>query len=96
VLAAFGSVLMRGFGGGLVARWEDDEFLALLPATSADAAADQLAALQQDLKQLPSLRETTFSSGVVEVAADAGFEASRREADAHLYKAKRRGGHRII
>jgi len=94
-LAAVAAVLIAEFGAGTVGRWDDDEFVALIPDTSASEAVSRIEHLLRELRSRlePGI---SFSAGVVEVSTGLGFEAARRDADGHLYRAKRRGGHRVI
>src|SRR5205085_2816855 len=86
----------------LLARWGGEEFVALLPNTGADGAANAvrkaLDSLAANVFEAPGGRtfHVTFSAGVAEVVADAGMEETVAEADRFLYLAKAQGRNRVV
>lgn len=73
----------------VLARSGGDEFLLLLPSTSADAAATVLGRLRR-------LHDQAFSAGVAESGPDASVSTLLRRADAACYRAKQRGRGRTV
>ena len=85
----------------LLARWGGEEFLVLMPDTSAEAAAALMARLRAHLDAgavwrdlLP--RRIGFSAGVTEWVEDETLEAWVSRADAALYEAKGSGRDRVV
>lgn len=73
----------------VLARSGGDEFLLLLPSTSADAAVTVLSRLRR-------LHDQPFSAGVAESRADTSMSTLLRRADAACYRAKQRGRGRTV
>jgi diguanylate cyclase (GGDEF)-like protein len=97
-LLAVASALREGRREDLVGRWGGDEFVVLMPDTQPDGALQHLQSVLASLRRrtLALGHETTFSAGVVALPVDQTLEVALRGADAHLYRAKRRGGRRVI
>lgn len=73
----------------VLARSGGDEFLLLLPSTSADAAATVLGRLRR-------LHDQAFSAGVAASGPDTSVSTLLRRADAACYRAKERGRGRTV
>ncbi len=84
-----------------VARWGGEEFLVLLPGTSAADAQVAMDRLQQHLAQAPldgqpgGLR-VSFSAGVTEIRAQEAVDAAVERADLAMYRAKTAGRARCV
>ena len=86
----------------LLARWANEEFVALLPRTDRDGAVRGLQ------KALAALRcaefptgdgrsvQLTFSGGIVQIREDMTLEDAMAEADRHLHFAKEAGRNRVL
>lgn len=85
----------------IVARFGGEEFVILMPGTSAPATIDVLQRIQSRLQAMPckvgtvSLRPT-FSAGVTIWQPGHDLERSIADADQALYRAKREGRNRIV
>jgi len=85
----------------IVARFGGEEFVILMPGTSAPATIDVLQRIQLRLQAMPcrigtvSLRPT-FSAGVTIWQPGHDLERSITDADQALYRAKREGRNRIV
>lgn len=94
VLERVAAALADGRDGDRAFRTGGDEFLLLLPATS---AAGALARLERMLSELERAHHVRLSAGVAELGHDAPeAEALREAADAALYVAKRSGATRVV
>lgn len=84
-----------------VARWGGEEFLVLLPGTSAAEAQVAMDRLQQHLAEAPldsqpgGLR-VSFSAGVTEVSPQEAVDAAVERADLAMYRAKTAGRARCV
>jgi len=88
--------------GDLLGRVGGEEFLAILPRSTLEQAADVAERLRSrvealSLDDLPAGLRITISIGVAEMeAGDAGFADLERRADAALYRAKSEGRNRVV
>lgn len=102
ILARMGEILSRAVrGGDLVARYGGEEFAVLLPDTCPEGAQEVAERIRQ------SVADETFigQDGVIQVTVSIGWatrlpggherEALIKEADGHLYRAKRQGRNRV-
>ena len=102
VLADFAQLLQERAGrGSCVARLGGEEFVALLPGTSAMLAAT----LAEDLRQTFAARrwrhisvdlQLTVSLGVTVLEHGEPFKSAIARADGYLYRAKQQGRNRIV
>lgn len=103
VLVAFGQHILAVFGDPDAAcRWGGEEFLVLMPETSAAQAHDVVRRLQVGLNiELPDIdhgrrAEVTFSGGIAQAGPGEPLAALIARADAALYQAKRDGRNRVL
>ncbi len=82
----------------LIARWGGEEFLLLLPDTTAEQARATIERLQRAIRQIPAPRGTTltFSTGVTEYRVDEELTATVARADHAMYAAKAAGRDRMM
>ncbi|MCX7946517.1 MAG: GGDEF domain-containing protein [Hydrogenophilus sp.] len=85
----------------IVGRYGGEEFVVLLPATTAETAAEVIRRLQRALtRELffagGEQRVITFSAGVTEVMIGESIEAAQQRADGAMYAAKRAGKNRVF
>lgn len=102
VLADFAQLLQERAGpGSCVARLGGEEFVALLPGTSAKVAAT----LAEDLRQTFAAKrwrhisvdlQLTVSFGVTVLEHGESFKSAIARADGYLYRAKQQGRNRIV
>ena len=92
VLRRIAGVLREGRAGDTCYRVGGDEFALLLPRTDAVAARTRSRRLMRAL----AAADLQMSVGVAELAPGRGADLLRREADAALYEAKRRGGKGVV
>lgn len=104
-----GDTVLRGFaeraGAGLratdlLARWGGEEFLLMLPATSAAQALRCVQRLRERLQTEPLLRlptgsQVTFSAGISLCAGAADLDHAIERADQAMYRAKSAGRDRV-
>ncbi len=87
--------------GDTLARWGGEEFLLVMPATTAADAMATMARLRDRLQQqrfddiAPDLA-VTFSAGVSECVGPGDLEAAIERADAAMYEAKHGGRDRVV
>jgi diguanylate cyclase (GGDEF)-like protein len=108
-----GDEVLRGFaaasrqslrGGDTFARYGGDEFILLLPNTSAAVAADVVARIRHSLPALPAGAPVNghgtgraFSAGIATLSQDtASLDDIIKHADEALYAAKRAGGDEVV
>ena len=103
VLVAFGQQILSVFGDPDAAcRWGGEEFLVLMPETSAMQAHDAVRRLQAALNiKLPDVdhgrrASVTFSGGIAQAGVGEPLAAVMSRADAALYQAKRDGRDRVL
>jgi diguanylate cyclase (GGDEF)-like protein len=98
VLQRVAEVLSRSRGTDVVARWGGEEFLLVLPATTAHEAVVGLERLRERVAAGVQVQGTpvTFSGGVADLTSLAAFEAALRAADDALYEAKHRGRNQLV
>ena len=103
VLVAFGQQILSVFGDPDAAcRWGGEEFLVLMPETSAMQAHDAVRRLQAALNiRLPDIdhgrrASVTFSGGIAQAGVGEPLAAVMARADAALYQAKRDGRDRVL
>lgn len=79
-------------------RWGGEEFLIVLPDTSADEAGQILERVRSAVaEQLTSLADSvTVSIGYTEWCPGDGIDAMLRRADAAMYRAKEQGRNRVV
>jgi diguanylate cyclase (GGDEF)-like protein len=87
-------------GQDLVARWGGDEFIALLPDTSAEGAVRAADSVRKKIAALPithhgSAISITLSLGVAEHRLEKSLEETIALADEALYQAKSDGRDRV-
>lgn len=87
--------------GDLIGRYGGEEFVVLMPATTAEDAVAVLTAIGTDFARLAHVAEggsfhATFSAGVAEARGHADADSLLLAADAALYKAKHAGRNRVI
>lgn len=85
----------------VIGRYGGEEFVVLLPGTTAESSAEILRRLQRILTreiffQDDRHRVVTFSAGVTEVYPDDGWESAFERADQAMYRAKRAGKNRVF
>jgi len=107
-----GDEVLRGFaaasrqslrGGDTFARYGGDEFILLLPNTTAAVAAEVVNRIHHSLPALPANTSTnghaapiTFSAGIAILSQDtSSLDDTIKHADEALYAAKRAGGERV-
>jgi diguanylate cyclase len=86
--------------GDMLARWGGEEFLLVMPATSATEAIAAMARVRQALRAsfddiAPGL-VVTFSAGVSECTGARDLESAIARADAAMYEGKREGRDRVV
>jgi diguanylate cyclase (GGDEF)-like protein len=86
--------------GDMLARWGGEEFLLVMPATSATDAIAAMERVRQALRGsfddiAPGL-VVTFSAGVSECTGSRDLEAAIARADAAMYEGKRSGRDRVV
>jgi diguanylate cyclase (GGDEF)-like protein len=91
LLRAVAGVLGDGRAGDRAFRTGGDEFMLLLPRT---AEAGGLAVCAKLLERLQDAG-VRVSAGLADLRPGADHEALHQQADAAMYEAKRRGGHRV-
>ena len=104
VLAAFGELLLtRTRKSDVAIRYGGEEFLLLMPRTSAQAAAGKIEALQKlwrdSVFDLPTgaLHDNTFSAGIADSRTVQGsFDALLKAADDCVLEAKKFGRNRVV
>lgn len=87
--------------GDLIGRYGGEEFVVLMPATTADAAVAVLTAIGAVFAQMAHVADgvsfyATFSAGVAEASGHPDAESLLQAADAALYEAKHAGRNRVI
>lgn len=85
----------------VIGRYGGEEFVVILPGTTAENAAEILRRLQRILTREIFFhddrhRVVTFSAGVTEVYPDDGWESAFERADQAMYHAKRAGKNRVF
>ncbi len=102
VLKAFVELAQKEFGGPMdaVARWGGEEFVILMPESTADKARARLTRLQErvrahDWSDLHTTLSVSFSAGLTEHHDHGEIEHSLDRADRALYCAKAEGRDRI-
>ncbi len=85
----------------LVGRYGGEEFLVILPGSSADQAAERLDRIRRDFSLIQYAHgdtwfDATFSAGVSQLTAPVNAEALIKEADEALYDAKNSGRNCIV
>lgn len=85
----------------VIGRYGGEEFVVILPGTTAENAAEILRRLQRILTreiffQDERHRVVTFSAGVAEVHPDDAWESAFERADQAMYRAKRAGKNRVF
>lgn len=96
VLREVGQVLLSSARqGDLVGRWGGEEFIALLPETSAADAAEWSERLRRRLRRQAGPLWITASAGVAQRRPGSSLAALIEQADAALYAAKRAGRDRV-
>jgi diguanylate cyclase len=85
----------------VIGRYGGEEFVVILPGTTAENAAEILRRLQRILTREIFFhddrhRVVTFSAGVTEVYPDDGWESAFERADQAMYRAKRAGKNRVF
>ncbi|NDY93901.1 GGDEF domain-containing protein [Ideonella livida] len=103
VLRAFSRLAQQGLRGhDLLARWGGEEFLVLLPHTSAEDALGVLNRLQEQLAgaagaaEMPKGLCVSFSAGLVAVDPDEPLDQAIDRADQAMYRAKATGRARCV
>ena len=103
VLVAFGRQILSVFGDPDAAcRWGGEEFLVLMPETSAMQAQDAARCLQTSMNiELPDIdhgrrARVTFSGGIAQAEMGEPLANVIARADAALYQAKRGGRNRVL
>ena len=86
--------------GDLIGRYGGEEFVVLMPATTAEDAVAVLAAIGADFARLTHVADgvsfhATFSAGVAEARGHADADSLLQAADAALYQAKHAGRNRV-
>ncbi len=81
-------------------RWGGEEFVALLPEASAEAATAFAERVREELEKAPLTARAaevrlTVSAGVTQLRVSDGIEAAIRRADRALYRAKDNGRNRV-
>jgi diguanylate cyclase (GGDEF)-like protein len=81
----------------LLARWGGEEFVLMMPQTTAHEAVAVAERLRQHLGSLawPAGLQVTSSFGVAQADSDAGVDAAVSAADQAMYRAKRLGRNRV-
>jgi diguanylate cyclase (GGDEF)-like protein len=92
LLRRVAAVLREGRSGDLSYRIGGDEFAVLMPRTSAEGARSRGRRLSRVLRE----SNTAVSVGIAELLPGATADLLRRETDAALYEAKRRGGNGVV
>jgi diguanylate cyclase (GGDEF)-like protein len=98
VLLAFAQALRANLPrDDLLARWGGEEFVVVMPQTSAAEARAVAERLRHVLSQVvwPQGLTVTASWGVAQAASDVQLEAALRAADQAMYRAKREGRDRV-
>ncbi len=106
---AIGDAVLQRFGqcaqevvrvGDMLARWGGEEFLLVMPATSAAEAIEAMERVRQALsasfEDIVSGLVVTFSAGVSECAGAQDLDGAVARADAAMYEGKRGGRDRIV
>lgn len=98
LLIGIADALRGGRRADLVARWGGDEFVVLLPDTTPVEGTRRLRRTLSFLRQTVTLegQPATFSAGVARLEPEAPFTVAIQAADKALYRAKRRGGARVL
>jgi diguanylate cyclase (GGDEF)-like protein len=106
---AIGDAVLQRFGkcaqkvvrvGDMLARWGGEEFLLVMPATSATEAIATVERVRKALRAsfediVPGLA-VTFSAGVSECAGAQDLDCAVARADAAMYEGKRGGRDRVV
>ena len=87
--------------GDIIGRYGGEEFVAILPGTTASAAAgvlEQIREVFSKIRHRADEREFTssFSAGVTELTPDQDNDALFRVADSALYEAKHKGRNCVV
>jgi diguanylate cyclase (GGDEF)-like protein len=98
VLQRFADVLRRSRATDLAARWGGEEFLLVLPATSAEDALEPIDRLRRRVRDAVQIDgdPLTFTAGIADLADASGFGAALRRADDALYAGKTAGRDRVV
>lgn len=83
--------------GDVIARWGGEEFIALLPSTSAETASEIAERWRDAIESQIAVehQDVTCSFGVAAVRANQRFEQVLARADLALYRAKEHGRNRV-
>ena len=87
--------------GDLIGRYGGEEFVVLMPATSAESAVAVLTAIGGAFSQLAHVADgisfqSTFSAGVAEANGHLDADSLLQAADSALYQAKHAGRNRVV
>ena len=87
--------------GDLIGRYGGEEFVVLMPATTAESAVAVLTAIGAAFAQIAHVSDgvsfhSTFSAGVAEARGHVDADSLLQSADAALYQAKHAGRNRVI